>query len=110
MNIRRTRSEPLMMSGGSPRLHIPQLRLNIRPSRYNFQDILTEASRYRKFPDHRLVDPFLSMGKLTEHGCNDVKFKKDTVEVTNSEGITILMGQKPVERTIYTVPLSLGKS
>ena len=51
-----------------------------------------------------IIDPPLSLGKLTEHGCN-VNFKKDTVEVTNSDGITILVGQKPIGRNIYTVPL-----
>ena len=75
----------------------------------NFQGIPTAAKEYHKFPNHQLVDPFLSLGKLKEHGCN-VNFKKGTVEVTKSEGITIVVGQKPTGRNIYTVPLPLGKS
>ena len=36
-------------------------------------------------------------------------FKKDTVDVTNKDGLLILVGQKPVRRNIYTVPLPLGQ-
>ena len=61
-----------------------------------------------KFPNHQLADPLLSLGKLTEHVCN-VGFKKDTVEVTNADRITILVGQKLIGRNIYTVPLPLGE-
>ena len=75
----------------------------------NLQGVPTEAKKCHKFPNHQLVDPLLSLEKLTEHGCN-VNFKKNTVEVINSEGITILIGQKPVGRNIYTVPLPLGKT
>ena len=74
----------------------------------NFHGIPTAAKKCHKFPNHQLVDPLLSLGKLTEHGCN-VNFKKNTVEVTNSAGITILVGQKPLGRNIYTVPLPLGQ-
>ena len=35
---------------------------------------------------------------------------KNAVEVTNSDGITILIGQKLIGRNIYTVPLPLGKT
>ena len=61
---------------------------------FNYQGIPSVAKECHKFPNHQLVDPLLSLGKLTEHGCN-VNFKKDSVEVTNSDGITILVGQKP---------------
>ena len=73
----------------------------------NFHGIPTAAKKCHKFPNHQLVDPLLSLGKLTEHGCN-VNFKKNTVEVTNSDGITTLVGQKPIGRNIYTVALPLG--
>ena len=73
----------------------------------NFHDIPTEAKKCHNFPNHQLVDPLLSLGKLTEHGCN-VNFTKNTVGVTNSYGITILIGQKPIGRNIYTAPLPLG--
>ena len=56
----------------------------------------------------QLVDPLLSLGKLTAHGCR-VIFKRDTVEVTNREGLLILVGHKPLGRNIYTVPLPLGR-
>ena len=70
----------------------------------NFQGIPTAAKECHKFPNCQLVDPLLSLGKLTEYGCN-INFKKDTVEVINADGITILIGQKPVGRNVYMVPL-----
>ena len=75
----------------------------------NFHGIPTAAKKCHKFPNHQLINPLLSLGKLTEHGCN-VNFRKYTVEVTNSDGLTILVGQKYIGRNIYTVPLPLGKS
>ena len=74
----------------------------------NFHGLPTAAKICHKFPDNQLVDPLLSLGKLTEHGCRIV-FKKDMVEVTNSDGLLILVGQKPIGRNIYTVPLPLGQ-
>ena len=70
----------------------------------NFHGIPTAAKKYHKFPNHPLVDPLMSLGKLTEHGCN-ANFRKDKVEVTNSDGITISVGQKPIGRNIYTLSL-----
>ena len=75
----------------------------------NFQGLPIAATQCHKFPNNQLVDPLISLGKLTEHGCQ-VKFKKETVEVTNSDGLLILVGQKPIGRNIYTVPLPLGHS
>ena len=74
-----------------------------------FHGLPTEARRCHKFPNHQLVGPLLSLGKLTQHGSR-VLFKKDTVGVTNSDGLLILVGQKPVGRNIYTVPLPTGPS
>ena len=59
----------------------------------NFHEFPMDATKCHKFPNYQLVDPLFSLGKLTEHGCN-VTFKRDTVEVTDSDGITILVGQK----------------
>jgi len=75
----------------------------------NFHRLPTAAKTCHKFPDNQLVDPLLSLGKLTEHGCR-VIFKRDTVEVTNSDCLLVLVGQKPIGRNIYTVPLPLGQS
>ena len=75
----------------------------------NFQGIPTPTKNGHKFPNNKLVDPLLSLGKLTEHSCN-VNFTKNTVEVTNCDGITILVGQKPIGRNIYTLPLPIGKT
>ena len=55
----------------------------------NFQGLPRAATQCHKFPNNQLVDPLISLGKLTEHGCQ-VKFKKETVEVTNSDGLLIL--------------------
>ena len=66
----------------------------------NFQGLPVAATRCHKFPNNQLVDPLISLGKLTEHGCH-VNFKKKTVEVTNSDGLLVLVGQKPIGRNIY---------
>ena len=73
----------------------------------NFHGLPPAATRCHKFPNNKLVDPLISLGKLTDHGCQAI-FKKDTVEVTNKDGLLILVGQKPVGRNIYTVTLPLG--
>ena len=75
----------------------------------NFQGLPAAATQCHKFPNNQLVDPLLSLEKLTKHGCQ-VIFKKNTVEVTNKDGLLILVGQKPIGRNIYTVPLPLGHS
>ena len=74
----------------------------------HFHGLPAVAKRCHKFPNHQLVDPLLSLGKLTEHGCRII-FKQNIVEVTNSNGLLILEGQKPVGWNIYTVPLPLGQ-
>ena len=73
----------------------------------NLQGLPIAAKKCHKFPNNQLVGPLLSLGKLTAHGCR-VIFKADTVEVTNREGLLILVGHKPLGRNIYTVPLPLG--
>ena len=35
----------------------------------NFQGLPKAATECHKFPNNQLVDPLLSLGKLTEHGC-----------------------------------------
>ena len=54
----------------------------------NFYGIPTEAKKCHKFPNGQLIDPLLSLGKLTAHGCN-VLFKKNVIEVTNGAGTII---------------------
>ena len=51
----------------------------------NFHGLPPAATKCHKFPNNQLVDPLISLGKLTEHGCH-VIFKKHTVEVTNENG------------------------
>ena len=60
----------------------------------NFHGLPTAACECHKFPDHQLVDPLVSPGKLAANGCN-VTFNANIVEVTNQEGTTILLGTKP---------------
>ena len=73
----------------------------------NFQGLPTAAKGCHKFPNTELVDPLLSLGKLTENGCT-VVFKRKTFEVTNRNGTVVLVGQKPLGRNVYTVLLPLG--
>ena len=75
----------------------------------NLQRLPVAATTCHKFLNNQLVDPLLSLKKLTAHGC-PVVFKKDTVEVINRDGLLILVGHKPLGRNIYAVPLPLGHS
>ena len=54
-----------------------------------------------------MVDPLLSLRKLTHYGC-PVTFVDNTVTVTNPDGVVILVGRKLCGRNIYTVPLPKG--
>ena len=73
----------------------------------NYHGLPLAAKRCHKFPDRQLVDPLLSLGKLTTYGCG-VTFNDNNVVVTNREGLVVLIGTKPRGRNVYTVPLPNG--
>jgi len=75
----------------------------------NYQGLPAAATPCHKFPDDQLVDPLLSLGKLATHGCRIV-FAGDKVTVTNPAGTVALIGRKPCNRNVYTVPLPLGRA
>ena len=75
----------------------------------NYQGLPAAATPCHKFPDDQLVDPLLSLGKLATHGCQIV-FDGDKVTVTNPAGTVALIGRKPCNRNVYTVPLPLGRA
>ena len=74
----------------------------------NYQGLPSAATPCHKFPDHQLVDPLLSLGKLATHGCH-ITFVGDKVTVTNPDGKIVLVGRKPRHRNVYTVPLPIGR-
>ena len=75
----------------------------------NYQGLPAAATPCHKFPDDQLVDPLLSLGKLATHGCRIV-FAGDKVTVTNPAGTVALIGRKPYNRNVYTVPLPIGRA